>query len=98
MFLQGTRLVLRAASKASPQVFQYQFTHVNGVGRQTRLGAFHASEVGYVFGTLPDSAMGTSMIPMLGDFSVAPNSGRCTYQGNYSQTGSVGSIAAGTYQ
>jgi len=74
MFLQGTRLVLRTASKASPQVFQYQFTRVNGIGRQTRLGAFHASEVGYVFGTLPDSAMGTLMIPMLGDFSVASNS------------------------
>jgi para-nitrobenzyl esterase len=73
IFLQGTRIVLRAASKMNPQVFQYQFTRVNGVGRRTRLGAFHASEIGYVFGTLPDSALGTSAIPMLGDFSVAPD-------------------------
>jgi para-nitrobenzyl esterase len=73
IFLQGTRIVLRAASKINPQVFQYQFTRINGIGRRTRLGAFHASEIGYVFGTLPDSALGTSAIPMLGDFSVAPD-------------------------
>ena len=36
-------------------------------------------------------------IAMTLDFNVAPNSGRCSYQGAYSQTGSVGSIAGGSY-
>jgi hypothetical protein len=36
-------------------------------------------------------------IAMTLDFNVAPNSGRCSYQGTYSQTGSVGSIGAGSY-
>jgi para-nitrobenzyl esterase len=74
VFLQGTRLVLRAVSKMNPQVFQYQFTRVNGVGRRLQFGAFHAAEIGYVFGTLPDSAYGTSVVPIFGDFSVAPDS------------------------
>lgn len=36
-------------------------------------------------------------IAMTLDFNVPPNSGRCSYQGTYSQTGSVGSIGAGSY-
>jgi hypothetical protein len=36
-------------------------------------------------------------IAMTLDFNAAPNSGRCTYQGTYSQTGSVGSIGGGSY-
>jgi para-nitrobenzyl esterase len=74
MFLQGTRVVLRAASKVNPQVYQYQFTRVSGIGQRLHFGAFHASEVGYVFATLPDSALGTSAIPMMGDFTIAPDS------------------------
>jgi para-nitrobenzyl esterase len=69
VFLYGTRSVLRAASKMKPNAFQYQFTRLNGVGRRIQWGAFHASEIGYVFETLPDSVFGTG--PMLfGDFSV----------------------------
>ncbi|HYL38925.1 MAG TPA: carboxylesterase family protein, partial [Bryobacteraceae bacterium] len=69
VFLYGTRSVLRAASKMNPNAFQYQFTRLNGVGRRIQWGAFHASEIGYVFETLPDSVFGTG--PMLfGDFSV----------------------------
>jgi para-nitrobenzyl esterase len=57
----------------NPNVFQYQFTRLNGVGRRLQWGAFHASEVPYVFQTLPDSAYGTG--PMLfGDFSIDPDS------------------------
>jgi len=68
-FLQGTRSVLRAASKVNPKVFQYQFTRVNGIGRRIKWGCFHGSEVAYVFGALPDSLYGTTQI-MVGDFSV----------------------------
>ena len=69
LFLCGTRSVLRAASRMNPNTFQYQFTRLNGVGRRIQWGAFHASEIPYVFETLPDSVYGTG--PMLfGDFSV----------------------------
>jgi para-nitrobenzyl esterase len=68
-FLHGTRSVLRAVSKGPNQVFQYQFTRVNGVGRRLKWGCFHASEVSYVFGTLPDSVYGTTAT-FVGDFSV----------------------------
>ena len=77
VFLQGTRAVLRAVSKENTKtvasrrnkVFQYQFTRVNGVGRRIKWGSFHASEIPYVFRTLPDSVYGTTTT-MLGDFSV----------------------------
>ena len=68
-FLQGTRSVLRAASLRNPKTFQYQFTRMNGVGRRIKWGVFHASELPYVFGTLPDSAYGTGP-SLFGDFSV----------------------------
>ncbi len=73
LFLQGTRSVLEAVAKVNPHTYQYQFTRVNGVGRQLKWGAYHASEIPYVFDTLPDSAYGT--VPMLfGNFTVAPDS------------------------
>jgi len=71
-FLYGTRSVLRAASKLNPKAFQYQFTRVNGIGRQIHWGSFHASEIPYVFETLPDSVYGTQA-SFLGDFSVNPD-------------------------
>ena len=73
VFLYGTRSVLRAAAKANPRVFQYQFTRVNGVGRQIHWGAFHASEIPYIWETLPDSVYGTRA-SILGDFSITPDS------------------------
>ena len=75
-FLYGTRSVLRAAAKLNPNTFQYQFTRVNGLGRRIHWGAFHASEIPYVWQTLPDSAYG-SQPSFLGDFSVTPD----TYNG-----------------
>jgi para-nitrobenzyl esterase len=88
-FLQGTRSVLRAVSNANTKtlltvgkvrvasrqnkVFQYQFTRVNGIGRRIKWGSFHASEVPYVFATLPDSVYGTTA-SMVGDFSVDADS------------------------
>jgi para-nitrobenzyl esterase len=73
MLLQGARVVLRATSKTNPQVFQYHFTRVNGVGQRNHLGAYHSSEIAYVFATVPDTEFGTSA-SMFGDFSVAPDS------------------------
>ena len=71
-FLYGTRSVLRAASKLNLKAFQYQFTRVNAIGRQIHWGSFHASEIPYVFETLPDSVYGTQS-SFLGDFSVNPD-------------------------
>jgi para-nitrobenzyl esterase len=72
LFLYGTRSVLRAAAKLNPNTFQYQFTRVNGIGRQIHWGAFHASEIPYIWETLPDSVYGTQA-SFLGDFSVNPD-------------------------
>jgi len=72
LFLYGTRSVLRAASKVEPNTFQYQFTRVNGVGRQIHWGAFHASEISYIWQTLPDSVYGTQA-SFIGDFAVNPD-------------------------
>jgi para-nitrobenzyl esterase len=69
VFLYGTRSVLRASSKLNPSTFQYQFTRVNGIGRQIHWGSFHASEIPYIWETLPDSVYGTQA-SFLGDFSV----------------------------
>ena len=69
VFLYGTRSVLRAAARLNPNAFQYQFTRVNGVGRQIHWGSFHASEIPYIWETLPDSVYGTQA-SFLGDFSV----------------------------
>lgn len=69
VFLYGTRSLLRAAAKSNPNAFQYQFTRVNGIGRQIHWGSFHASEIPYIWQTLPDSVYGTQA-NILGDFSV----------------------------
>ncbi len=71
-FLQGTRAVLRAASRKN-KAFQYQFTRVTAIGRRIKWGCYHASELPYVFGTLPDSAYGTTA-SMVGDFSIDADS------------------------
>lgn len=72
LFLQGTRSVLRANAKLNPKTYQYQFTRLNGIGRRIKWGVFHASELPYVFGTLPDSAYGTQRT-LFGDFSPDPD-------------------------
>ncbi len=68
LFLQGTRFVLQANAKRNPKTFQYHFTRVTGVGRRIKWGAYHASEIPYVFQTLPDSPYGTAPT-MFGNFS-----------------------------
>ncbi len=72
-FLHGTRRILREASKINPKTIQYQFTRVNGIGRRIKWGCFHASEVPYVFMTLPDSVYGTGPT-LVGDFTVDADS------------------------
>jgi para-nitrobenzyl esterase len=68
LFVSGTRAVLRAVAKAQPKVFQYEFTRVNGVGRRSRLGAYHAADIVYNFGTLPDAIFGAAFGLQPGDF------------------------------
>jgi para-nitrobenzyl esterase len=68
-FLYGTRSVLRASAKFQPNTYQYQFTRINGIGRQIHWGSFHASEIPYIWQTLPDTAYGTRK-ELFGDFSV----------------------------
>jgi para-nitrobenzyl esterase len=74
LFLTGTRGVLRDAVKANPNTYQYYFTRVHGVGRRIKRGSFHAAEIPYVFGTLPDSAYGMAasffgnFVPEPGDY------------------------------
>lgn len=67
-FLMGTRSILREAAKANPKTFQYWFTRVNGIGKRIGWGSFHASEIPYIFGTLPDSAYGTAQM-FFGNFA-----------------------------
>ena len=73
-FLLGTREILRDMSKANPKTFQYYFTRLTGVGKQIGLGVFHASEIQYVFGNLPDGYFGTEPSPVFGDMRVHADS------------------------
>lgn len=81
-FVMGTRALLRAAS-ASQRAFQYEFARVGGFGRRTRLGAFHAADLGYAFNTLPDSPYGTTGILSVSpaDFDATDSKVAATYHG-----------------
>lgn len=50
-FVAGARYFARTASRANPNIFVYQFTRVSSDPRRSMLGAFHASEIPYVFMT-----------------------------------------------
>lgn len=50
LFVEPTIEVSRAVASKSP-VYLYRFTRVNAIGRATNMGAHHAAEVVYVFGT-----------------------------------------------
>jgi len=80
-FVMGTRALLRVVSAHQPRAFQYEFTRVAGFGRRTRLGAFHAGDLGYAFDTLPDSPYGTtgllSVLPT--DFDATDSKVAATY-------------------
>jgi len=49
-FASPARAMVRAAAKGKSKAWLYQFTHEPPVGRLLGLGAFHAGEIGYVFG------------------------------------------------
>jgi para-nitrobenzyl esterase len=49
-FLAGSRVTLRGAQKQNPNAYLYFFTRVRPGGEA--LGAFHAAEISYVFGSL----------------------------------------------
>ncbi|HVF89421.1 MAG TPA: carboxylesterase/lipase family protein [Blastocatellia bacterium] len=51
-FVNGARISVRAMSRANPNTYLYHFTHVVQVARFAGLGAFHASEIPFVFKTL----------------------------------------------
>ncbi len=58
-FVAPTRAQVRAMAQAGAPCFVYHFTRVAGGARRTRLGAFHASEIAYVFGNLQSDLLRT---------------------------------------
>jgi para-nitrobenzyl esterase len=54
-FLKGARLVIAAASQKNSHAYFYLFSRVSGGDRVLHFGAFHGTEVPYVFDNLPDS-------------------------------------------
>jgi para-nitrobenzyl esterase len=69
----GARAVLRAAAQYNPKVYEYEFSRVSPLAKRTMLNAFHGAELGYTFGTIPESVLTT-----FPGFSVLP--------GDYDQT------------
>lgn len=59
-FVAGARRMVRWMTAAEPDVYLYHFTRVNAAGQRTTLGAFHGSELSYVFGSFP-SRMGKTV-------------------------------------
>jgi len=57
-FVTGARYFAETASKVNDKTFVYHFTHISGDPRRRMLGAFHASEIPYVFMT-QDGGFGT---------------------------------------
>ncbi len=61
LIVMGTRAILRAAVRYNPHVYQYEFTRVSPLAKRMMLGAFHSSDLGYTFGTLPESALAAAI-------------------------------------
>lgn len=59
LFGMGTRAMLRAAARYSPNVYQYEFTRVSPLASRMRLNAYHGADLAYSFGTLPESVLMT---------------------------------------
>jgi para-nitrobenzyl esterase len=54
-FLKGARKVIAAVSKRNEHAYLYLFSRVSGGDRVLHWGAFHGTEIPYVFDNLPDS-------------------------------------------
>jgi para-nitrobenzyl esterase len=57
----GTRGVVRAAARYNPNVYQYEFTRVSPLAARMKINAFHSADLGYTFGTLPESALAAAI-------------------------------------
>ncbi|HLF11748.1 MAG TPA: carboxylesterase family protein, partial [Gammaproteobacteria bacterium] len=68
LFVMGTRAMLRAAARYSPNVYQYEFTRVSPLAKRMMINAYHSADLSYTFGTLPETPL-SSVIP---GFSVRP--------------------------
>jgi len=81
-FVCPTRRFVRDISKYQPKTFLYHFTYVTRVGAQLGLGAFHGSEIPFVFGnavnaTPAERALSDAMMRYWGNFAKTgdPNDG-----------------------
>ncbi len=81
-FVCSTRRFMRDASKYQPKTFLYHFTYVTRVGAQLGLGAFHGSEIPFVFGnsanpTPQERALSDAMMTYWTNFAQSsdPNGG-----------------------
>jgi para-nitrobenzyl esterase len=70
----GTRAIVRAAARYNPHVYQYEFTRISPLAARLKLDAFHSADLGYTFGTIPESAF-AAIVP---GFSLRP--------GDYNET------------
>jgi para-nitrobenzyl esterase len=52
-FVSAARSVARGSTRTQPNTWLYHFTRETALGRDLGLGAFHGSELGYLFGTYP---------------------------------------------
>jgi len=66
----GARAILRAAARYNPNVYEYEFSRVSPLAKRTMLNAFHGAELGYMFGTIPESALSAfpGFIVLPGDY------------------------------
>lgn len=81
-FVCPTRQFVRDVSKQQPKTFLYHFTYVTRVGAQLGLGAFHGSEIAFVFGnsanpTSQERALSGAMMAYWTNFAKSgdPNDG-----------------------
>ncbi|MBI3660122.1 carboxylesterase family protein [Candidatus Acetothermia bacterium] len=83
-FVCPTRQFTRAVQKYQPKTYLYQFTYVTRIGNFLGIGAFHGSEIEYVFGIL--TSLATPQEQALSDAMI-------TYWTNFAKTGDPNSAA-----
>ncbi len=83
-FVCPTREFTRAVQKYQPKTYLYQFTYVTQIAQRFSLGAFHGSEIEFVFGILTASA--STQERALSDAMI-------TYWTNFARTGELAAAA-----